>query len=143
MNRNERRLKIFLRILGIFSILALVPTLMPVAWMASIHEGLKLGPFPQGPAVEYMARSLSAFYAMFGGLLLVVSGDVRRHSRVIAYVGIVEVLFGLLILIVELRIGVPLHLVLSEGPVIILFGLIILFFLARTKRETRATEPPS
>ena len=37
--------------------------------MAACHEAMGLGPFPDAPIVEYLARSVSAYYAMLGGLL--------------------------------------------------------------------------
>ena len=38
--------------------------------MVATHERLGLGAFPDPPITIYLARSLSAFYAIVGGLLL-------------------------------------------------------------------------
>ena len=42
-----------------------------------------LGPFPTAPIVEYLARSLSAFYALHGVITLVISTDVPRYRPLI------------------------------------------------------------
>jgi len=60
---------LFRYLLGIGSLFALVPVFMPVSWMAGTHRWLGLGEMPTGPIVEYLARSLSAFYALVGALL--------------------------------------------------------------------------
>ena len=67
MTKTDRVLVILFRyLLGIGSLFALVPVVMPLSWMAATHRWPGLGGMPTGPIVEYLARSLSAFYALIG-----------------------------------------------------------------------------
>jgi hypothetical protein len=60
MTRGDKVLVILFRyLLGIGSLFALVPVVMPMSWMAATHRWLGLGEMPTGAVVE----SLSAFYA--------------------------------------------------------------------------------
>ena len=75
MFRAEDALRWFLRLVGAFSLLALPCALMPFSWMDATHRWLGLGTLPSEPIVAYLARSLSLFYALLGGLLWVASFD--------------------------------------------------------------------
>lgn len=122
----ERLLVLVLRLAGVVQGLAAVPALMPRSWMAAVHELIGLGPFPGGPIAEYLARSLSAFYAINGGLAIVVSLDVRRYAAVITYQAIAVIAFGILILVTDLSLGMPWWWTAGEGPFLAAFGLILL-----------------
>ena len=93
----ERTLVLWLRACAVLVGLALLAVAMPTSWMAAIHRWLGLGEFPAGPIVPYLARSLSAFYAMFGALMWVVSTDVRRLAPVLRLVLWASLGFGLAI----------------------------------------------
>jgi hypothetical protein len=58
---------------------------MPTAWMAAIYEALELGEFPDVPLMQYMTRSLSAFYAAMGANYWYLSRDVRRYLPFLWY----------------------------------------------------------
>jgi len=133
----ERVLKWFLRVSGVMILLAVVPVFAPTDWLAACHEKLGLGPLPKGAIVEYLMRSLSGFYAMYGGLLLVLASDPRRYSGAIAYTALASVLFGLVMIWVDSRVGLPLAWILSEGPSIILLGIVILILQARIRSKAR------
>ena len=85
-----------------------------------------MGKLPDQPIVSYLARSTSAFYAMLGGLLWVVSFDLIRHRVVLRYLGVAIVLFWLLLLTVDWFEGMPLFWRVGEGPVNIVLGVVIL-----------------
>ena len=53
--------------MGGVCLLALVPLWMPRAWIVAGHRWLGWGPFPDGPVAEYLARSVSALSAFYGG----------------------------------------------------------------------------
>jgi hypothetical protein len=55
--------------------------------MAATHRWLGLGEMPTGPVVEYLARSLSAFYAVMGALCLVVAADLERYRPLVRFLG--------------------------------------------------------
>jgi hypothetical protein len=77
---------------------AIVFVAAPYARMDAIHRELGIGPLPDQPVVGYLARSTSALYDLFGGLIWVVSFDLARHRQVLRYVGAASVAFGLAIL---------------------------------------------
>lgn len=134
MNRAERILVFVLRAMGIITGSALFAVFLPTAWMATIHDWLGLGKLPEGRIVEYLARSLSAFYAMLGGLCLFVSRDPRRYAGVITYLAVSGAIFGVLMLGIDLSIAMPLHWTLQEGPYILLFSVAILVLQWKAKK---------
>jgi hypothetical protein len=130
----DRILQTLLRIIGGVSVLAIIPVFMPRAWMAACHEWLGLGPFPEGPIVEYLARSTSLFYAIWGGILWVLARDVRRYVRMVMAVGIAIIACGVILLTIDLRSGLPPWWVALEGPWVVLMGAVILCLAVRVKR---------
>lgn len=132
MTRQERLLTLFLRIVGTASLLAAAAVVMPYAWMDAIHEWLGMGRLPGDPIVRYLARSTSAFYALLGGLLWVVSFDLPRHRLVLHYLGAAIIVFGGVLFAVDLLEGMPLFWSLGEGPFDIAFGIVILWLNHRT-----------
>jgi len=126
MTKQERLFKLFLRIIGTAALLALVAVTMPYSWMNAIHQWLGLGNLPKEPIVGYLARSTSAFYAFFGGLLWCVSFHLHRYRPLIRYIGAATIIFGAILFAVDLREGLPLYWSLAEGPINIAFGVAIL-----------------
>ena len=100
-------LKALLRIFGGTCLLAVFAFAMPQSWMAAVHQWLGMGVLPDKPVVEYLARTTSALFAFYGGLLLVLALDVRRYARVIRYQAIVMMLFSGVGAIFGLRAGMP------------------------------------
>ena len=125
---NERILVLVLRMIGGVSLLAAIFVFVPYSWMNAIHQMLGMGELPSNPIVGYLARSTSAFYALLGGLLLVLSSDVRRHKIVLTYLGIAISLFGLTLLFVDWFEGLPWFWKIWEGPFVFLLG-VVMFFL--------------
>ena len=136
MTKQERTLQLLLRVVGSVALLSAPCVLMPYAWMNAIHQGLGMGELPDAPVVGYLARSASAFYALFGGLLWATSFDLPRHRLVLGYLGAAIVLFGLVLLVVDFLEGMPLWWQLVEGPFNIGFGLVILGFSWQVGRNT-------
>ncbi|MHC4557482.1 MAG: hypothetical protein ACYTFW_07700 [Planctomycetota bacterium] len=126
MTKQDRFFKLFLRILGTAALLAVVAVVMPYSWMNAIHQWLGMGQLPPEPIVGYLARSTSAFYALLGGLLWVVSWDLHRHKLVLCYLGAGIILFGMILFAVDLLEGLPLYWSLFEGPINTVFGVVIL-----------------
>ncbi len=130
----RRCLVLALRVVGSVEVLAAFAAVMPRGWMAATHELLGLGPFPQGPLAEYLARSLSALYAVNGGLLLMVSTDARRYAPLVTYLALAATAVGLLLLVTDLSVGMPWWWTLGEGPSLLAFG-VVLLALQRKARE--------
>ena len=135
MTKQDRFFKLFLRIIGTAALLAVFAVVMPYSWMNAIHKWLGMGPFPSEPIVGYLARSTSAFYSLLGGLLWVISWDIRRHRLVLCYLGAAIILFGVMLLAVDLLEGLPLYWSLCEGPINTGFGIIILYLSYRMDVE--------
>lgn len=119
-----------MRIFGTVSGLAIVAVFLPNATMDGIHQWLGLGPLPRGPIVEYLARSLSAFYAMLGCLLWVMSFDIRRYRPLIGFFATFVILFGAVLFGIDLHAGLPAFWAGFEGPLVFVLG-VILFALQR------------
>jgi len=131
MPNHERFLQLFLRIIGTTSLTAAFFVFVPDVWMGAVHERLGLGDLPDAPIVGYLARSTSAFYAMLGGLLWVMSFDLRRHRVVLRYLGFALILFGLALFVIDWQAGLPLWWRFWEGPIVCVFGSVILRLSSR------------
>ncbi len=129
----ERWLAILLRIAGGFMLLAFGAVFLPADWMAASHLWLGLGEFPASPLVDYLTRSASALYGIYGGLYLVIARDVRRYAGVLAYLASMNVLFGALMVAVDVKAGMPWYWTLFEGPPIAAFAVLLLVLLRRLR----------
>jgi len=130
MTKQERLFKLVLRIIGTAALFALFAVVMPYSWMNAIHQRLGMGKLPAEPIVGYLARSTSAFYALLGGLMWIVSFDLYRHRLVLYYLGVAIIFFGIVLFAADLLEGMPLWWSLGEGPFNVVFGVVI-FVLAR------------
>src|SRR5438874_4792254 len=91
----DRALKSLLRLVGGVELCAIPFLFFPVPWMDAVHDRvLGLGPLPQVPIVEYMARSLAALYAVHGSVVFRLSFDVQRFRPLIGFLGWVHVVLG-------------------------------------------------
>ncbi len=124
---SEQTLKLILRLMGSSSLCAMGFVAAPHAWMDSIHASLGMGQLPDAPVVGYLARSTSAFYALLGGLLWVVSFDLGRHRRVLIYLGAAIAVFGVVLFLVDWSEGMPPFWTAWEGPFVAVFGLVLLY----------------
>lgn len=127
MTRWDFYLCLVLRLIGSTSLLAFLAVLMPYSWMNAIHQELGMGELPTAPIVGYLARSTSAFYALYGGLLWLVSFDPHRYSPIIRYLGFAMLIMGISLAVIDLNEGLPAFWRISEGPIVILYGVLILW----------------
>src|SRR4051812_41233667 len=131
MTKSDKALVILFRyLLGIGSLFALVPVVMPWSWMAATHRWLGLGEMPTGPIVEYLARSLSAFYALVGALCLAMASDLDRYRPLVRFFGVCLALLGIVFTGVDLAAGMPWWWTALEGPEAVPVGGVVCF-LAR------------
>ena len=126
---------------------AQVAVFMPMSWMAATHRWLGLGEMPTGPVVEYLARSLSSFYAVMGALCLVVAADLDRYRPLVRFLGLAFAPMSLVLLGVDLAAGMPWWWSASEGPGGVVFGA-LLFVLTRPhhkpcKKGETPCQPPA
>ena len=131
MTKSDKVLVFLLRYLGgIPGLLALVPVFMPFSWMVATHRWLGLGEMPTAPVVEYLARSVSAFYALLGALCLVMASDLERYRPLVRFFGVCLALLGIVFTGVDLAAGMPWWWTALEGPGAVPIGALI-YFLAR------------
>ena len=122
MTRKEQDFsRVFLRVVGSASLLAVFAVAMPYEDMNSAHQWLGLGDLPDAPIVGYLARSTSFFYAMLGGLMWVLSFDLSRYRPVVCFLGWALIALGLTLFIVDITEGLPLYRISIEGPADALF----------------------
>ena len=85
---TDRTLVVLLRLIGAAELAALPFVFAPVGWMDALHGLLLgLGPLPRGPIVEYLARHLSALYAVHGAVFLTLSLDLPRYRPLVRLLG--------------------------------------------------------
>ena len=135
MNRFEKTLLVLLRLAGVLLLTAVIPAVMPFAWMKDIHRLLGMGELPEGPIIGYLTRSLSAMYAIHGGLVLFVSLDVRRYVPVAKCLAVLGIMFGLGMLVLDVMVGMPPRWTACEGPFIIVLSGVLLWLASHVHEK--------
>lgn len=141
-NTSELIIVVILRIFGTGGLLAIPAIFFPFSWMDTCHQWLGLGSLPDAPIVTYLARSLSAFYAIIGTFLLTFSFDIRRYRALIKLWAIIAVTMGLVLLGIDWSSGLPPGWTLFEGPMILAMGAVLLWS-ARHIGEPDANDEPN
>lgn len=126
MKKNERIIVVILRWVGIAELLAILAVYMPFSWMQAIHAGIGLGDLHEQAIVSYLARSLSAFYALHGAFTLVLTRDIRRYWLLVRYWALAAVIMGIALLVIDLAIDLPWWWTLHDGPFVVAIGVVIL-----------------
>ena len=132
---TERWLRLLLRILGGICVLALIALFVPRSWLDAGHRFLGLGPFPAAPIAEYLARSVSALCAFYGGLLFLLACDVRRDLTIIRYQALAMMALSAIGNFAGVRAGLPAYLVVADTVGCWAFLLPILILAGRLNRE--------
>ncbi len=131
MNKSERALVIILRLVGITGLFAIGAIFLPFSWMNAIHNFLGLGELPNAPIVDYLARSLSAFYAIVSAIILFVSFDIRHYRSFVKLWGALVFLMGIALTGIDVAAGMPLSWTVFEGPPTAIVGLIVIWLQRR------------
>lgn len=119
-------LQLILRFFGTSSLLATIFVFVPHGLMDEVHRWLGLGELPDLPIMSYLTRSLSAFYALTGGLLWLISFEPVRYRAVIAYFGFGMCAGGLALGVIDNLAGLPLLWRVWEGPFLFVVGVVVL-----------------
>lgn len=125
-NRAVLVLRCLLVFNDLMTLLALPAVFMPTAWMDHYHRGLELGPLPEGPIVQYLARSVSALYAAFGSLTLLLAWDIRRFGPIIVWWGVTALVFGSILFWVDTIAPMPRQWKWGETTYLWLTGVVVL-----------------
>ena len=129
MAASDYSLAVLLRLIGAAELAALVFVLAPVGWMDAVHDRLLgLGPLPSGRIVEYLARHLSALYAVHGAVIVGISLDVPRYRPLAVILGRGHVVLGLVLGWTDWSAGFSWVWALGEGTLVSCCGGLILAF---------------
>ena len=131
---SDRLLALLLQCVGGVAILAVVPLWMPRQWIEGAHQWLGLGEFPSSPIAEYLARSVSALCAFYGGLLVVLSLDVRRYAPLIRYQAIAIMTLSACGVLVGRWAGMPMWFVSGDAAACWAYGIPMLMLVHRGSR---------
>jgi hypothetical protein len=137
MISKEKTLIYLLRITGIVMVVALVFVFCPTSWIDAGHQWLGLGPLPQGPIPQYLARTESALYAFLGLILLFISKDIARYQPLIRFLAWITIPFSIAVTILDAKLHLPLFWTVAEGPSTLLLGVILLFLTNSRFSDTK------
>jgi hypothetical protein len=130
------RLQLCLRVFAIVPMTAVFAVVLPIGVMDDIHQAIGLGRMPEGPIVEYLARSTSMFYALHGALLWYLASDLRRYRDLFRFYLWISLLFALGLFLTDLSAGLPRRWALVEGPIVAAFvGLTMVLFRSAERRQ--------
>jgi hypothetical protein len=128
MAASDYSLAVLLRLVGAAELAALVFVFAPVGWMDAVHDrALGLGPLPAGRIVEYLARHLSALYAVHGAMILAVSLDLSRYRPLARLLGWCHVGLGFLLAWTDWSAGFPWAWAAGEGTLVSACGGLIVY----------------
>jgi hypothetical protein len=136
MRRAQQVLVWLMRFEGIVMLTALGAVFMPYEWMNVIHRHEGLGELPHAPIVDYLTRSISALYALHGGLLIFLSLDVVRYLSVIRFLAGTGIVFGALMLGLDVAAGMPVAWTIGEGPFIMALCGVFLWLAGRVQKQS-------
>ncbi len=125
MGEPERTLALLLRIIGLVSFSAIVPTFMPFSWMEASHSWLGMGELPDAAIVHYLTRSESLLYAAHGAVVVFVSFNVRRYLPALRFTAGVLAFCGISLTVIDFWSGMPWFWTGAEGPFLILAGAVL------------------
>jgi hypothetical protein len=123
-----------LRFIGGVCLLALVSLWMPRSWIDVGHRWLGWGEFPAAPIAEYLARSVSALSAFYGGLLIALSADVRRYRPLIRYQAVTIMALSASGVVVGRWAGVPAWFVVGDAVACWAYCIPMLVLAGRVER---------
>jgi hypothetical protein len=127
MPARDRALVVLLRLIGAAELAALPFVFAPMAWMNAVHDQLLgQGALPDRPVVEYLARHLSALYAIHGAVFVVLSFDLTRYRPLVRVLGWSHLALGVALGWTDCSAGFPWGWALSEGTIVAVCGGLLL-----------------
>ncbi len=135
MKTKKKILVVLLRLSGLLLLTAIFAVFLPYEVMAEIHEWLGLGNFPRLPILDYLARSVSLFYATHGVILLYISFDLDRYLNFLKLFCYIGFAFGIVLFIVDINAPLPPTWTFSEGPLILVLSLTIFWLVKLVEKE--------
>lgn len=126
---DHRLLLWLLRFDALVLTLAFVAIFLSDSFMATTHERLGLGVFPESPLVAYLTRSAAVLYGTRGLFVWLASTDLDRYRDLIVLIGVSNILIGALLVGIDLYAGMPGYWTWLEGPPIAAVGALVLFLV--------------
>ena len=114
---------------------AFFAVIMPYDMMAKIHQQLGLGPLPQVPILDYLARSVSLFYTMHGVIILYISFNLLKYLQFLKLLCYMSFGFGIALFFIDMNAPMPSYWANGEGPFIILLNLLVYILVLKIQRE--------
>jgi hypothetical protein len=143
MHPADRLLSLLMRLNAGILLLAAVPMFFPTRWMATMHETLGLGQFPEDRLTEYLTRSAAACYTMHGAVVWLIAQDVRRYRPLIPGLYVIHLLFAFTLLLIDLFAGMPAWWIVSEVGTISTVAILMLFVQRWAARQSPVLESDS
>lgn len=131
MNFSAQVLKWLLLLSGLFLVSAFAAMFLPRSWMASAHEFLGLGEFPDTPITYYLTRSTSLLYGVHGVLMMYVAITIEHHWRLVSVFGWLHIAIGFSMLVIDWMAPMPVYWIAGEGLPVATLGLAILIIAKR------------
>jgi len=131
-NRYRNYCRALIGVVGVGLMLATVAVFFPVDLMATFHQWLGLGDFPNAPITIYLARSTSLLYAVHGSVMLYVALNFDRCQPLVPLLGWLHVVLGTTMIGVDLNAGMPLYWTAGEGLPIALTGGVMVWLYRRS-----------
>ena len=128
----ESILKLVLQINGWIMATAVFAVFLSHDQMATIHQWLGLGKFPDAKIVDYLARSLSGFYAILGVLYIALARDIHAYASIITLAAWASICFGIGSIIINMQLDFPFWWTWGEGPFVAGYGVVILWLQKKT-----------
>lgn len=131
--RAEVVLKWMLYVLGGLAISAFFPMVMPTAWMEALTVRLGLEVLPNTPLTQYLTRSLSLVYGVFGLLTVYLARSVRQYRQLLIYIGWLTMLLAVVLTVLDFSIGMPPSWSWGEGPPTMVIAVVIIRLARRVR----------
>jgi len=125
-----------LRVSGAGMLFALVFVFCPFGWMVRINQSMGLEELVYTPVISYLIRTLSAMYAIIGGLFLFVSCDIERYCRLIRFLGAIAITAGIGVTVLDAILRLPIMWTALEGPMTIGLGAIMICLCPSVARSS-------
>ncbi|HYH65303.1 MAG TPA: hypothetical protein VD866_11465 [Urbifossiella sp.] len=139
MSACDANLALLLRLIGAAELAALAFVVAPFGWMDTVHDRLLgLGPLPAERIIEYLARHLSALYAVHGAMVLAISFDLPRYRPLVRVLGWSHVGLGVALGWADWSAGFPWAWALGEGTLVAACGGLIV--VAGGRRQHHGAE---
>ena len=141
ISNPKKWLRLFFLITGISLSLAIVPSFFPISLMASIHEKLGLGTMPEGPIVEYLARSTSIFYAVHGVIMLTLFFKLDALWELVPIILVIHLFLGAFLIFTDVSAKMPLYWTAMEGAPVMAASFLMLVLYRQADRLQSTVDP--